>query len=269
MELPYSKARDSHSARGSQLITDNVTAFGKSLSRLMCTSEAQSDTVPLYGNRLDSEAFQIALGLRLGLPVAAPTGCVYVAELDELGAHAQVCKRSTGKQSRSGSDLKPEHQSGLHGLRKRHDPGTSKCPHTDARSPDGITVLPFESEKPRASTQRPIPEPLALARSGPRSTSRASALALNSVLPLFRSSSTLSAGSAPRSTASTFSGNSPREANGTHTKLPARGSKQECPALFILQTRCASSRPTVEQLLRNILHSTSPHSSLPSLFHGR
>ena len=101
------------------------------------------------GTRLSDSALSLAVGLRLGVPVATPGVCACGAELDPLGDHALSCNRGVGRGARHKA-LNEEVRSALNEAGHvcvLEPPGLTR---TDGKRPDGVTVMPFERGLPMA-----------------------------------------------------------------------------------------------------------------------
>ena len=101
------------------------------------------------GTRLSDSAFTVALGLRLGLPVATPGTCRCGRDLDVFGDHALTCGKGVGRGARH-AEINSRIRSFL---------SEAGCPsvleptglvRSDGKRPDGATVLPFDKGLPMA-----------------------------------------------------------------------------------------------------------------------
>jgi len=95
------------------------------------------------GTRLTNIELPIVVGLRLGLPVAAPGICLCGAQLDVLGDHALSCNHGVERMRRH-DELNARlrdclGQAGFPAILEPHGLGDN-----DARRFDGITVAAFE-----------------------------------------------------------------------------------------------------------------------------
>ena len=101
------------------------------------------------GTRLSDTTLTLAVGLRLGLPVAATGTCVCGEELDAHGDHALTCKRGVGRGARH-KDLNERVRSALNEAGHVSVLELSGLTRTDGKRPDGVTVMPFERGLPMA-----------------------------------------------------------------------------------------------------------------------
>ena len=101
------------------------------------------------GTRLPDQALSIAVGLRLGLSVAAPGLCSCGSVLDAQGDHALSCNRGVGRGARH-KELNDRVRMSLAeaGCVSQLEP--AGLTRTDGKRPDGVTVLPFERGMPMA-----------------------------------------------------------------------------------------------------------------------
>ena len=117
--------------------------------RLKCLSCAEAGAFlcgPPSGlhTRLDGPAFECAVRLRQGQPVAAASRCECGEELDSFGSHALICRLGCGKHIRHriinefvrGAFVSAGWAVVL------EPPGLSR---SDGKRPDGVTVLPFSN----------------------------------------------------------------------------------------------------------------------------
>ena len=118
-------------------------ATSESASLFLALPSSRDDT------RLSNAALQVAIGLRLGLPVATPGKCSCGAPLHELGDHALTCHKGVGKHARH-SEVNSRIKAALAeaGVVSVLEPvGLTR---DDGKRPDGATVLPFERGLPMA-----------------------------------------------------------------------------------------------------------------------
>ncbi len=96
------------------------------------------------GLRMDDESIRVAVGLRLGLPICESHKCPCGAMVDPTGLHSLSCKQGSGKSLRHNqlNDIV------WRALTRAGVPST-KEPNglilTDARRPDGLTLIPWSS----------------------------------------------------------------------------------------------------------------------------
>ena len=145
--------RPADEARHGQLVADFVAP--RDVARLLSASTAES--AALYrgfpcsrdGTRLSNAEMTIAVGLRLGLPVAASSLCVCGKQLDELGDHALSCNHGVERLRRH-ADVN---------ARIRDSLGEAGFPAIleplglaarDSRRPDGVTIAAYERGRPMA-----------------------------------------------------------------------------------------------------------------------
>ena len=95
-------------------------------------------------SRLEDSAIQVAIGLRLGLPIATPGVCVCSAELDSLGEHALTCKRGVGRHTHhSAVNDFIKYSLTNRGVAFIREP--CRMTHSDGKRSDAATVLPFKA----------------------------------------------------------------------------------------------------------------------------
>ena len=135
---------------------------------------------------------------------------------------------------------------------------------TDARRPDGVTVLPFESEKPiawDATCVHPTADSYtAIAKREPRPSQMPRNRRSRANIPTLMSAPLFFLWSSRRTAASVqlfaFCYNdSPRNAKAKEPILASRGLLRGFLAHFTWETLSAFSRPTVALPMRNITHS--------------
>ena len=99
--------------------------------------------------RLEDGALQVAIGVRLGLPIATSGVCICGAPLDPFGDHALTCRHSVGRHARHSAvnDLIKESLAEGGVVSIREPCGMTRC---DGKRPDGATVLPFDAGLPMA-----------------------------------------------------------------------------------------------------------------------
>ena len=101
------------------------------------------------GTRLSNAILQVAIGLRLGLPVATLGKFSCDAPLDELGAHALTCHKGVGKHARH-SEVNSRIKAALAEASVVSVLEPVVLTRDDGTRPDGATVLPFENGLPMA-----------------------------------------------------------------------------------------------------------------------
>ena len=101
--------------------------------------------ISALGLRLNDSEVQIAISLRLGLPVCSPHMCVGCgAAVDERGLHGLSCRFSKGRHSRHAAldDLVKRSLDSAKILSHLEPTGLY---HTDGKRPNGATMVPWKS----------------------------------------------------------------------------------------------------------------------------
>ena len=97
------------------------------------------------GLRLDDEAVQVAVGMRLGLSLCVPHNCG--ALVDAHGLYVMVCKKATGEIARHHVlDDIIWRAFGAAGIPAIKEP--SGLDRQDGKRPDGLTLIPLRAGRP-------------------------------------------------------------------------------------------------------------------------
>ena len=106
--------------------------------------------VSSLGLRMDDDSVRIAVGLRLGVPLASPHQCVLCGNhVDASGTHGLHCGRSAGRHPRH-ANMNAMLKTALASI---NVPSILEPPglfRTDGKRVDGITVTPWRSGRPLA-----------------------------------------------------------------------------------------------------------------------
>ena len=95
---------------------------------------------------MDDETLRISVGIRLGAKLCEPHTCICGAQVDFLGLHGLACKKSAGRTSRHNyvNDIiwRALCRAGVPSIKE-----PSGLTHSDAKRPDGLTQIPWDSGK--------------------------------------------------------------------------------------------------------------------------
>uniref|UniRef100_A0A1X7U4B2 Reverse transcriptase domain-containing protein n=1 Tax=Amphimedon queenslandica TaxID=400682 RepID=A0A1X7U4B2_AMPQE len=143
-DLPHIK-----STLDSLLETDHAPTKARLYAVSTPESGAWLNALPLsaMGLRMDAATIQIAVGLRLGLPLDCPHSCHHCGSaVDDLATHGLHCKQSNDRLHRHSSinDIL-RHAFTAAGIRSRLEP--SGLIGAEGRRPDGVTLVPWEVGK--------------------------------------------------------------------------------------------------------------------------
>ena len=131
----------------------NNAADAITRARLLAVSVPESgawlNALPItsLGLRLDDSTIRVAVGLRLGLPLARPHLCRHCsATVDKFSVHPLSCKRSEGRFFRHSSINSIIHRAfTAAAVPARLEP--TGLARTDGKRPDGVTMVPWECGK--------------------------------------------------------------------------------------------------------------------------
>ena len=120
-------------------------------ARLLAVSSPESGAwlhaLPLsnMGLRMDDSTIRVAIGIRLGLPLAHPHNCgLCGAEVDKLSTHGLSCKMSRGRHFRH-SSLNDIISRAFEAAKIPTRLEPSGLVRSDGKRPDGITMVPWDS----------------------------------------------------------------------------------------------------------------------------
>ena len=119
------------------------------LASLAKESGAWLNVLPILtlGLRMDDNTIRVAAGLRLGVLLCRPHSCTHCGEeVDSLATHGLSCRWSEGRHHRH-AEMNDIMKRALTSAKIPSRLEPSGLHQTDGKRPDGVTVVPWRSEK--------------------------------------------------------------------------------------------------------------------------